>query len=163
VTWNEVVVKLREYSAQMVTKPDNEFARMADSLERHADKINEAHRLIDGGIQMLCQGAKLNDLSPVTRASIAAQDVAKLKTERDACMALCETVSEYFRDYRAVDLFQDGAFRKRLYAATVGKVTGQPHGQNPAPPPPPPPKKPDPPSIVVLREDQTVSRKKRRG
>ena len=48
--WNEVVAKLREYAAQIVTKRDNEFARMADALERHADEINEAHRMIDGGI-----------------------------------------------------------------------------------------------------------------
>jgi len=31
MTYDQVIVKLREYAAQMVTKPDNEFKRMADT------------------------------------------------------------------------------------------------------------------------------------
>jgi hypothetical protein len=35
MTYEQVIAKLREYSAQIVTKPDNEFSRMADSLETY--------------------------------------------------------------------------------------------------------------------------------
>ena len=33
MTYDQVVVKLREYSDQLVTLPDNEFKRMAETVD----------------------------------------------------------------------------------------------------------------------------------
>jgi hypothetical protein len=129
MTYDQVIAKLGELSAQCVTKPDNDFAKMGEALQYHRQEMYEGHRLVTDAIQMLCQGAKLKNLSGTAQSSITVQDVAKLKAERDACLAVCKTVLKYFGQYRPVDLFQSTTFREALYAATNGRCSQQ-HGSD---------------------------------
>ncbi len=188
MTYDQVIAKLAKLSAQCVTKPDNDFAKMAESLQFHVTiAAQKAH-----GNTGLCCGLREQEKSRAdmaeTRCEVLATEIEDLKQSLEASQGELRQIQH---DVPSLHL-------RRCWACMTGKrgndsptfavhwhadcitpwvrcpVCGSqatrkitirdlvPDGR-PAPPPPPPPKKPDPPAIVILREDQTVSRKKRRG
>jgi hypothetical protein len=186
VTYDQVIAKLAELSAQCVTKPDNDFAKMAESLQFHvASAMRTKH-----GATGLCCGLREQEKARAdiadTRAEALATEVEDLKRSLEVSR---DELTQIQHDIPTLHL-------RRCWACMTGKRGNDSpifavhwHADSVTPwvlcpvcgsqdtrkikvhdlmpeakpaPPPPPPKKQDAPTIVVLREDQTVSRKKRR-
>ena len=188
VTYDQVIAKLAELSAQFVTKPDNDFAKMAESLQAH---VTEASRGLHGS-SGLCCGLRLQekcradiadarvealhkDLEEVTQALEASWDELRniqhdiptlhLRRCRDCMHESLPNSPPTFAVHWHADSVTPWVLCPVCGSQDTRKITVRgliPEGK-PAPPPPPPPKKPDPPTIVILREDQTVSREKSRS
>ncbi len=180
MTYDQVIAKLAELSAQCVTKPDNDFAKMAESLQAH---VTEASRGLHGS-SGLCCGLRLQEKC---RADIADARVdafhEDLKELKQALEASQDELQNIQHDIPTLHL-------RRCWACMTGKRGDDSpmfavhwHADSVVPwvlcpvcgsqdtrkikvcdlMPPPPPKKPDPPTITILREDQTVARKKGRA
>ncbi len=187
MTFDQVIAKLRELSAQCVTKPDNDFAKMAESLEFHVASASRTRH----GASGLCCGLREQEKARAdiadTRAEVLATEIEDLKRSLEGNRDELHNIQH---DIPTLHL-------RRCWACMTGKRGNDSptfavhwHADSVTPwvlcpvcgsqdtrkirladliperklaaPPPPPPKKPDPPTIVVLREDQTISRKKGR-
>ena len=175
MTYDQVIAKLRKLSAQCVTKPDNDFAKMAESLQFHVTTAaQKAH-----GNTGLCCGLREQEKCRADIADSRLEAICEeLEEVKHALEASQGEMSQIQHDVPTLHL-------RRCWACMTGKrgndspifavhwhadsvtpwvlcpVCGSQDTRKIKVHDLLPPEKPAPPSVVILREDQTVSRKKR--